>query len=300
MSALRDCCELKVQGYRIFSVTDEGHFLPAECQATGRMPEILLPCIPVRRNGKRELFFLTEGMRALAEVIPEIGGDGRRKLLQEIANKTKVILDSNELREGELALDTEHVFFDQEGLVRLLYLPVSSETAKIPHATALRRMRDELLLAPVDPAAETFPQEDQSRESAGPEEEQAVENKAPEEPGSAQEAVTARKNERPVLYLTERGSGRMIRVAGHNLTLGRRSEDPEGRLDDTTAISRQHCGILYTNGVYSVVDLQSTNGTGVNGRRIQPLIHVQLMNGDILKVVNHEFLVTIRLEEMGS
>lgn len=294
MSALRDCCELKVQGYRIFSVTDEEHFLPSECRATGFMRDILLPCIPVKRNGRRELFYLTEGLRTLEEIIPEAGEKERQELLQETANKTRSVLECSDFREGELVLDIDHVFLDQEGRVRLLFLPVSSETGKVPQAAALRRMRDELL----DVSSGVL--SGASAEGAAPDgsDRQALPAEGSGDAGR-EETPPVRRNERPVLYLTERGSGRMIRVAAHNLTLGRRSEDPEGRLDDTTSISRQHCGILYANGVYSVVDLQSTNGTGVNGRRIQPLIHVQLMNGDILKVVNHEFLVTIRVEDMG-
>jgi putative nucleotidyltransferase with HDIG domain len=65
------------------------------------------------------------------------------------------------------------------------------------------------------------------------------------------------------------------------LTVGR---DPENKISlDHTAISRFHCTISAADGVYYVEDLDSTNGTYLNGRRIQ---RDKLSPGDELIIAN--------------
>jgi hypothetical protein len=59
-----------------------------------------------------------------------------------------------------------------------------------------------------------------------------------------------------------------------------RSSDADIRLDDAN-VSRRHAEVRRIGDGYSVVDLGSTNGTEVNGQRIQ---ETALMNGDVISV----------------
>jgi hypothetical protein len=59
-----------------------------------------------------------------------------------------------------------------------------------------------------------------------------------------------------------------------------RSGDCDIRLDDAN-VSRRHAEVRRIGDGYSVVDLGSTNGTEVNGQRIQ---ETALMNGDVISV----------------
>jgi EAL domain-containing protein (putative c-di-GMP-specific phosphodiesterase class I) len=69
-----------------------------------------------------------------------------------------------------------------------------------------------------------------------------------------------------------------------------------GRMDDTNfridfrGVSKRHAFLRLNNGVLSVVDLQSTNGTFVNGRRIAD--ETVLDEGDIVQFGNVPFTVT--------
>ncbi len=47
-------------------------------------------------------------------------------------------------------------------------------------------------------------------------------------------------------------------------------------------VSRKHCIIRYANGQFTVEDLESTNGTKLNGKFIQPKVPHQLNDGDEL------------------
>jgi hypothetical protein len=54
------------------------------------------------------------------------------------------------------------------------------------------------------------------------------------------------------------------------------------RLDD--AVSRRHAKIFIRDGQYVLTDLNSTNGTRVNGQWVQPEMEVQLKPGDEIEV----------------
>jgi pSer/pThr/pTyr-binding forkhead associated (FHA) protein len=59
-----------------------------------------------------------------------------------------------------------------------------------------------------------------------------------------------------------------------------RSSDCDVRVDDAN-VSRRHAEVRRIGDGYSLVDLGSTNGTEVNGQRIQ---ETALMNGDVISV----------------
>lgn len=68
--------------------------------------------------------------------------------------------------------------------------------------------------------------------------------------------------------------------------IGKRSDSkgihPEIRIDDP-GISRKHALLKkHTNGALSIIDLDSTNGTEVNGTTIKPNVDTPLKNGDVI------------------
>ena len=67
-------------------------------------------------------------------------------------------------------------------------------------------------------------------------------------------------------------------------TIGRK-ETVDLRID-SNRVSREHAQIVKEDGNYRVIDLQSTNGTFVNGKRIED---APLSDGDLLMVANEEF-----------
>lgn len=75
-------------------------------------------------------------------------------------------------------------------------------------------------------------------------------------------------------------AGRTVMITPAGLLIGRK----EGNLvlqDDT--ISRMHAKIFFSNGIYYIEDLNSTNGTFINERKIR---QQQLNNNDVIRVGN--------------
>ena len=73
--------------------------------------------------------------------------------------------------------------------------------------------------------------------------------------------------------------GRTVPLSRPRTVIGR-SRECEIRVDDAN-VSRQHCEVLVEAGGWSVVDLGSTNGTELNGRRID---RAGLSDGDRITV----------------
>ena len=69
--------------------------------------------------------------------------------------------------------------------------------------------------------------------------------------------------------------GREVPVTGDRVVLGR-SRECDIRLADANA-SRRHAEVRHEDGSYWVIDLGSTNGTELNGRRVE---RAQLSDGD--------------------
>lgn len=86
-------------------------------------------------------------------------------------------------------------------------------------------------------------------------------------------------------------SGRRLRLeTGKDLMIGRATKDGEvpeidlGRDGGFEAgVSRRHAMISVRNGICMLTDLNSSNGTFINGRRLVPQQPVALRNGDELK-----------------
>jgi hypothetical protein len=80
------------------------------------------------------------------------------------------------------------------------------------------------------------------------------------------------------------GDGRRVDIADQPVVIGRLA-DCSIPINDPSA-SRRHAQISVENGVVFVDDLDSTNGTKVNGRRVQ---RQRLANGDLITIGTTSF-----------
>ena len=69
-----------------------------------------------------------------------------------------------------------------------------------------------------------------------------------------------------------------------SFTIGRREGKDVFTGDDDSTISRDHAEIKVENGQYYLIDIDSKNGTRVNGKKIKQNVKVRLKNGDVIEM----------------
>ena len=86
---------------------------------------------------------------------------------------------------------------------------------------------------------------------------------------------------KPSLTISEAGCPDRVVVVPHTTTIGRDNEN-DIVLSEIT-ISRYHALLLHDAAGVRLIDLQSTNGTFVNGMLARPDEPVRLADGDVIR-----------------
>lgn len=89
--------------------------------------------------------------------------------------------------------------------------------------------------------------------------------------------------------LTRQKNNEVITIDHDGFTIGK-SMHNDYMLTENKAISRKHATFLYDNGVISVMDMGSTNGTFVNDKQIEQNEITALTSGDVIMLADEEFI----------
>jgi len=103
------------------------------------------------------------------------------------------------------------------------------------------------------------------------------------------------------LILSCGGIGVQRSLATGRLTLGR-ADDNNWVLPDTDpepTVSRHHCVLEVVADGFTVTDLDSTNGTWLNGRRLPKLEATRLANGDVLDIGRYTLTSALQPEPVA-
>ena len=84
-----------------------------------------------------------------------------------------------------------------------------------------------------------------------------------------------------------------IAVTKDEFVIGKKAELCDGVIDFNKMISRSHCRINKRGSQYTITDLQSANGTYVNKVKLQPNQPHPINNGDVIRLANSDFQVSI-------
>ena len=102
---------------------------------------------------------------------------------------------------------------------------------------------------------------------------------------------------KPEPNFVRKNTGECIVFTKERFTIGKSKLHADYSLENNTAISRTHCEIVRRNGVNYLKDLNSTNGTFVDGKRLAPGEEILLKNGSIIRMGDEDFIFRLRRGE---
>lgn len=275
-----------------YVLNDNNLFLSTEYKVLqSRAGGCFVRCMKMTYNGKIQLYFLTESYKPFAAIISALDAESFWIFVTNLLSDIVDVKQNGFLSCRNIDISYEHIYVDPATYkVKLVYLPLNKRLFD-DEASFENEIRTELVKLISNHAHLSVPKtrrlaaelsdgtlsmEDLCRRIKG----------APDiQPTNA-----------GILWLITLNAPQRVEIAitKDNFIIGRKREAVDGLVTINPKIGRKHCRVDKNGEQYTVTDLASTNGTFVNGMRLQPGQPQIIKSGDILRLANTDFQLTIR------
>jgi hypothetical protein len=109
----------------------------------------------------------------------------------------------------------------------------------------------------------------------------------------SQEAVAVEEKEYVCPKLIRKNTGEEISINKQVFCIGKADQGVDYKITGNKSVSRRHAYITSINGVYYLMDNNSTNHTYLNGTQVYGKMEVAIPDNSIIRISNEEFLFRI-------
>lgn len=259
-------------------------------------------CMKLSYNGKIQLFYLTRNLQRFSDLFYTLDGNHLSQLIGNVMTAFMNVRNNGFLKCENIVIAFDKIFVDTTLRVSLIYLPVSRRaysgeeaaeymlrTQLVKYIDALQSPSKEILLIrgmcadgklslgdivsrigmKTPPVIETTEENEKKKQTAA------------REPKIGPMRLEFAKDRRTIL------------VDKPVFLIGKNAAQVNYVITANSTVSRIHCKLLRTNSGYTVMDMNSSNGTFLNGKRLAPKVPAELRNGDILRLSNIDFNVVM-------
>lgn len=258
-------------------------------------------------NGKIKLIYITERYRTLASILNQLEKKSYVKCLLQMLQCQCKIENSKKLEMRKLLLDKRYIFWDMESeQVKVIYLPlmdvdISEEDARcqledflkwmVKSVTVLDSRTEKNLLSEITEKSITlnemyehifdiFNHSTKLGIGVTKKEKSHGRGEVPKQEKVRQLILQMKGSNQPVLF----------RVCKKEFVIGRSARISDGVVSGSNKIGRQHCKILFYENKYFLMDLNSKNGTFLNGKKISENMSQEIAENDIIRLANVDFV----------
>lgn len=268
----------------------------------------LLPCTQVRFNGQLKLIYLTKEYRRLEKILPTVSQEGFLKIMASLIETLLDLRENTFLKCGSLEFAADRIFVDHMTKeVYLIYLPLMDDSVGTEwfefDAMLRANMADwcgRLATLPEERVRNFYIKLKDHRtslrdiltylRSENPEEgEKAEEPEMEKETPPADHKEEQPKTLRLVLRGISPGQAAEFHISSDGFILGRSPYRADGQISGNLRVGNVHCRVLKRGELFFVEDLQSRNGTFINGNKLNPGEKRPIKKGDILKLADCSF-----------
>lgn len=290
-----------------YILSDEKMFSVSGLKMLNGQDDLSLPkCMKVMYNGRIKLTYASKGERTFKSLCGFLNFGTFVSLVDKVFRTILNVKNNGFLYAGNLDLDPDRIYVDTESFdIRIHYLPLIFGISE--ESSAERKLRDDIkAILSEEPVLKCTSAEELcgilDDESMSLEDVYSCFSSAEHaEPAVSfseqiydQEQFTRQLDMKLVLRSEDPAWPMEFNINKTSFILGKSQNTADGVIPRST-VSRQHCRILFEDGNYYLEDLDSTNGTKLNGVRLTCYQKNPVRPGDIIKISN----ISFRLEREG-
>lgn len=278
-----------------------------------------LSCTQIHFNGHRKFVYLSGGYRRLSRMLPLFTEDDFIKAMTGILGAVLEFREHPLARACGLELGADCIFIDHKTKeAYLIYLPVGEEYGRMEwfELEGILRSRiaewsREMSSSPgektirflsalqesetsFEEICSSFQTEERHRTDTQGQERQSRKYIGSKEPYVREPEPPRQRENRLCLQYMGTDQKLEFTITDEKFVLGRSPYRADGQISGNLRVGNVHCTIWHRNGQFYAEDMQSRNGTYINGFILKAGEHRLLHQGDILKLADSPFLVDIK------
>ena len=281
-----------------YVLQDNSYFLPTEYKVLLSQGEgKFVKCMKMLYNGNIEFYYLLNGYKTFESMVPLLDEDGFMAIMSSLFNNVLEVKNNGFLKCRNIDARYSRIFVNPNTYqVSLLYLPAKISFYQDDYAFE-NEMRTNLvkLIATHENLDKPRLNQFSSDLSNGMLTLQDITlklkgGKIPSNGGGALKKDSAKLK----IVAINAPTPISIDVNKDEFVLGKKQDKVDYAITFNRMISRIHCKVNKTNNGFTITDLQSSNGTYVNKKRLAPNQPHTINNGDIIRMANSDFQVVIK------
>lgn len=244
----------------------------------------------LRYNGEIQLFYLAEGYKSLNSMMNTLTEDAFINIVTSLLSSINDVRNNGFLSIDNIDVSFDSIFIDTKTYkVKLVYLPIYNNESQSLKRTLISSMKESLKKSPLGKSSRI----------------NTIIKNWENDSLSFDHLSMSLKENKP-LHQDVKKSNKLLKIVAidapayfeiiinkDEFIIGKNKELADGAIPYNRKISRIHCKVNTENNHYSIMDLDSLNGTYLNNIRLQTHHPVIIKNGDIIRLANSEFKVVI-------
>ncbi len=258
-----------------------------------------ITCNAVKFNGKIKFIYITEKYRTLTSILTQMEKKNFVECMLQIVQCLCKTETSGKLDIRKVLIDKKYIFWDDETKqVKLIYLPVKDVAVSKSDIlgnliTFLKEMIQSVTI--LDSRTETDLISIITNPSLNLEEMyenifEIFNNTTKIVTGVIKKKSEHEKDRQLVLQMIYSEKQLIFRVQKKDFVIGRSVKFADGVIPDNKMVGRKHCKIRFLENKYYLEDLDSKNGTFLNGKKLLKNESKEIATHDVIRLANVEFV----------
>ena len=280
-----------------YILNDSSSFLSTEYKVLqSQTDNCFVKCMKMMYNGKVQLYYLTKGLKPFASMIPSLDAENFLTIVSNLLTDIIDVKHNGFLSCQNIDISFERIYVDPTTYkVSLVYLPLNQHiyednssfenelrTGLVKLISVISTLStSKTMQFSADLSDGTLTIEDLERRLKGGKIDEPFIKDIPKETGKLR------------IIAMNAPTRVEIKVTKDEFIIGKKPELCDGVISFNKMISRSHCKINKRGNQFVITDLQSANGTYVNRVRLQPNQPHPINNGDVVRLANSDFQVSI-------